>query len=242
MSRGLRGRITCSTQYCNLTNILQVTNTLKKKNQLWKKKRNKWLKGRFRMTTFLMLLSNAWRNVLQKTFPTLRTKRTWETTDTGVLKGVERWFDGISNELRSADLYKPSQSAWLNLHHDDRAPFAPPVWSPLLWPSATRMSLRLQCRRRWGCSSLARGLCLHSLSLRKPRMKEHHCMCRRIPFTVHTRAQSQTCAASSGPCTVDWIAAKIQPTSLRLHVSLTNTSLRFGQVLEPELDYIPESN
>lgn len=73
-------------------------------------------------------------------------------------------------------------------------------------------------------------------------MKEHHCMCRRIPFTVHTRAQSQTCAASSSLCTVDPITAEIKARRLRLRVSLANTSLRFSQVLNSGFDDIPESN
>lgn len=73
-------------------------------------------------------------------------------------------------------------------------------------------------------------------------MKEHHCMCRRIPFTVHTRAQSQTCAASSSLCTVDPITAEIKARRLRLRVSLANTSLRFSQVLKSGFDDIPESN
>lgn len=48
--------------------------------------------------------------------------------------------------------------------------------------------LRLQRQRHWGWWSLAGGPCLHSLSLRKPRMKEHHCTHRHIPST-HTCRQ-----------------------------------------------------
>lgn len=188
--------------------------------------------------TVQMTLSNTWRNFLLKPFrhckeKDLRKKNRRLKLNCTLIGSSMTWDQWIfTNPIRVHRLTCTMTTIFLSL---SRA-------GPLLWPSATRMSPRLQCWQRWGRSSLARGLCLHSLSLRKPRMKEHHCMCRRIPFTVHTRARSQTCAASSSLCTVDRITSEIKLISLHLHVSLTNTSLRFRQVLKPVLDYIPESN
>lgn len=174
-----------------------------------------------------MVLSNTWRNFLLKPFRRCKEKDLRKNRRMKLNCTLMQWI--FPSPVRVHRLTFTMTTIFLSLS----------CAGPLLWPSATRMSPRLQC---WQRSSLARGLCLHSLSLRKPRMKEHHCMCRHIPFTVHTRAQSQTCAASSSLCTVDWIPPEIQAISSRWCVSLTNTSLRFSQVSGPVLDYIPESN
>lgn len=62
---------------------------------------------------------------------------------------------------------------------------------------------------------------------------------------THTIYSTHTCTVTGLRCIkqpVQRITAEIKAISVGLHVSLTNTSPRFGQVLKPVLDYIPESN
>lgn len=61
--------------------------------------------------------------------------------------------------------------------------------------------LRLQRQRHWGWWSLAGGPCLHSLSLRKPRMKEHHCTHRHIPSTHTCRLADKYFGCTRGQIT-----------------------------------------